>query len=86
MIFLAVIIGFAFSLVFVPSNTLLQEETTDRQRGKIYGSLNTLVGIVSIVPVIGVGAIADLIGVSQVITLIGLSVIAIAIIRIFKYK
>ncbi len=86
MIFLAVIVGFAFSLVFVPSNTLIQEETTDRQRGKIYGSLNTLVGIVSIVPILGVGALADLIGVSKVITLIGVSVIGIALLRIFKFK
>lgn len=86
MIFLAVIVGFAFSLVFVPSNTLIQEETTDRQRGKIYGSLNTLVGIISIVPVLGVGALADLIGVSRVITLIGITVICIALLRIFKFK
>lgn len=86
MIFLAVIVGFAFSLVFVPSNTLIQEETTDRQRGKIYGSLNTLVGIISIVPVLGVGALADLIGVSRVITLIGIAVICIALLRIFKFK
>ncbi len=86
LIILAVIVGFAFSLVFVPSNTLIQEETTDRQRGKIYGSLNTLVGLVSIVPILGVGALADLIGVSKVITLIGVSVIIIALLRIFKFK
>lgn len=86
MVTLAVIVGFAFSLVFVPSNTLIQEETTDKQRGKIYGSLNTLVGIVSIIPVLGVGALADFIGISRVITLIGMSVIAVALLRIFKYK
>ncbi len=86
MVTLAVIVGFAFSLVFVPSNTLIQEETTDKQRGKIYGSLNTLVGIVSIIPVLGVGALADFIGISRVITLIGMSVIAVALLRILKYK
>lgn len=86
MIFLAVIIGFAFSLVFIPTNTLIQEETTDRQRGKIYGSMNALVGIVSLIPVLGAGALADLIGVSRVITLIGISVILIALLRIFKFK
>lgn len=86
MIFLATIIGFAFSLVFVPSNTLIQEETTDRQRGKIYGSLNTLVGIVSIIPILGVGLLSDFIGVSRVITLIGVVVIFISLVRIFKYK
>ncbi len=86
MLFLSVMIGLAFSLVFVPSTTILQEETTDRQRGKIYGSLNTLVGIVSIVPVLGVGALADFIGVTKVISGIGLVVIFLAILRIFKYK
>lgn len=86
MIFLAVIIGFGFSLVFVPSNTLIQEETTDRQRGKIYGSLNTLIGIVSIIPILGVGILADFIGVGNVITLVGIIVICVALLRIFKYK
>ncbi len=86
MLFLSVLIGFAFSLVFVPSNTILQEETTDRQRGKIYGSLNTLIGIVSIIPVLGVGLLADIFGVSKVITAIGLIIIFISIIRILKYK
>ncbi|KKQ34600.1 MAG: Major facilitator superfamily [Microgenomates group bacterium GW2011_GWA2_37_6] len=86
MLFLSVLIGFAFSLVFVPSNTILQEETTDRQRGKIYGSLNTLVGIVSIIPVLGVGLLADIFGVSKVITAIGLIIIFMSIIRILKYK
>lgn len=86
MLFLAVIIGFGFSLVFVPSNTLIQEETTDRQRGKIYGTLNTLIGIVSIVPILGVGVLADFIGVSNVIALVGIVVILIALLRIFKYK
>lgn len=86
MLIMAVIIGFAFSLVFVPSNTILQEETTDEQRGKIYGSLNTLVGIFSLVPVLGVGVLADIIGVSVVITVIGLIIILISLLRIFKFK
>lgn len=86
LLIMAIIIGFAFSLVFVPSNTILQEETTDEQRGKIYGSLNTMVGLVSIVPVLGVGALADLIGVGRVITLIGIFIIGASILRFLKYK
>lgn len=86
MLILAVIIGFAFSLVFVPSNTILQEETTDEQRGKVYGSLNTLVGIFSLIPVLGVGVLADIIGVSLVITFIGILLISISLLRIFKFK
>lgn len=86
MLIMALVIGFAFSLIFVPSTTILQEETTDRQRGKIYGSLNTLIGAVSIIPVLGVGVLSDLIGVEKVISGIGISVICLALLRIFKFK
>ncbi|MBI4097608.1 MAG: MFS transporter [Candidatus Levybacteria bacterium] len=86
MLIMAVMLGFAFSLVFVPSTTILQEETSDRQRGKVYGSLNTLIGVVSIAPILGVGALADFIGVEKVISGIGLSIIGLALLRIFKYK
>lgn len=82
-VFLAFMLGFATSFVFVPSNAVLQEETSDEWRGKVYGLLNTLVGAISILPVIIVGGLADLIGVKVVITGIGIIVVLIAFIRIF---
>lgn len=82
-IFLAFLLGFATSFVYVPSNAVLQEETSDEWRGKVYGLLNSLVGVVSILPVIVVGGLADLIGVKLVITGTGIVVVAIALIRIF---
>ena len=82
----AVVIGFSFSMVFVPSNTILQEETTDEQRGKMYGLMNTLVGAVSIVPILGAGFLSDLIGVGRVITFVGISIIVIALLRFFKFR
>ncbi len=85
MVVLASIIGFAFSLVFVPSNTIIQEETTDSQRGKVYGSLNTLIGAFSIIPVLAVGTLADLFGVARVISVIGIILITISLIRL-RYK
>lgn len=83
---LAVIIGFAFAFVFIPSNTIIQEETKDEQRGKIYGSLNSFVGIVSLIPVLGVGILADRIGVATVVTFIGAGILTFALIRIIKFK
>jgi MFS family permease len=80
---LAFILGFATSFVFVPSNAVLQEETSDEWRGKVYGLLSSLVGIVSILPVVVVGGLADLIGVRLVITGIGIIIVLIAFIRIF---
>jgi MFS family permease len=82
MVVLAFILGVATAFVFVPANTVLQEETSDESRGKVYGVLNSLIGVMSIVPVVVVGGLADLIGVKAVITGTGLVVILIAVIRI----
>lgn len=81
MIFLAFVLGFANALVFVPSNTVLQEETTDEFRGKVYGALNALVGVLSIFPIVIVGELADILGVGKVLTGIGISLILIGIAR-----
>jgi MFS family permease len=83
MFFLAFVLGFATAFIFVPANTILQEETTDESRGKIYGVLNTLIGFTSIIPVVLVGGLADVIGVKSVITWVGISVIILAFIRTF---
>jgi MFS family permease len=82
MVVLAFILGIATSLVFVPANTVLQEETDDESRGKVYGVLNSLIGIMSIIPVVVVGGLADLIGVKAVIVGTGVVVLVIAVIRI----
>ena len=42
---IAFVLGLANAFVFVPSNTMLLEKTSDEFRGKIYGVLNALVGI-----------------------------------------
>lgn len=83
MIILAFVLGFATAFVFVPANTLLQEGTTDESRGKVYGVLNTFIGIMSIIPVLLVGSLADLIGVKAVLTGVGIIILIIAFIRTF---
>jgi len=80
---IAFILGIANSLVFVPANTLIQEKTSDEFRGKIYGFLNTIVGVLSLLPIILVGGLSDLIGVASVIIGIGLCLLLLGIVRIF---
>lgn len=80
---LAFILGIANSLVFVPANTLIQEKTTDEFRGKIYGFLNAMIGIVSLLPILIVGGLADIIGVAWVIGGIGICLLIFGLIRIF---
>lgn len=81
-ILLAFILGVSNSLVFVPSNTLLQEKTSEDFRGKVYGFLNTFVGILSLLPIIIAGGLADLIGVGAVITGIGLLLFIVGLLRL----
>lgn len=82
-VFLAFIIGFANAFVFVPSNTIVQEQTADEYRGRVYGLLSALVGLASFLPIILVGGIADLLGVGKVLTGIGGIIVALGIIRLF---
>src|SRR6185437_11772621 len=83
MVVLAFILGLANSLVFVPANTRLQEHTSEEIRGKIYGFLNTFIGLMSLIPIIIVGGLSDLFGVGAVIIGIGVSLILLGFINIF---
>jgi len=78
-IFLAFIVGFAISLIFVPSHATIQMETSDTLRGRIYGLLSALVGAVSFLPVVIAGGLADILGVSLVITLVGILIIIVSV-------
>ncbi len=81
--FLAFVLGLANSLVFVPANTILQEKTSEEFRGKIYGFLSTLIGLLSLLPIILVGGLADVIGVGSVIIGIGISLIVLGFVLLF---
>lgn len=82
LVFLAFLIGLANAFVFVPGNTILQERTSDSVRGKIYGVLNTAVGVFSILPIIIVGSLSDIIGVGRVIVGIGIALLLIGVGRV----
>lgn len=81
-ILLAFIVGIANSLVFVPSNTILQEQTSDEFRGKVYGVMNTLVGLFSFLPVLIAGSLSDWIGITPVLIGIGVGLFVIAANRV----
>lgn len=83
MLLLAFVLGMANALIFVPSNTIVQEETSDEIRGKIYGALNAIVSLLSLVPVILVGSLADAIGVGTVLTIVAICIAGIGVVRLF---
>ncbi len=82
-VLLAFIVGFANSLVFIPSNATLQIETNEKMRGRIYGFLNALTGAVSFIPVIIAGGIADIIGVAGVMTGLGIILVFLSVMFYF---
>lgn len=82
-IVLAFVVGFAISLVFVPSNSTIQIETKEEMRGRMYGLLSSLVGAVSFLPVILAGGLADLFGVGVVIASAGVLMIILSIFLFF---
>jgi MFS family permease len=81
-VFLAFFLGVANAFIYVPSNTILQEKTDDAMRGKVYGVLNTVIGLFSFIPILAVGSFSDLIGVGRVVVGIGIALLLIAVTKL----
>jgi MFS family permease len=64
---LAFAIGCAYAVVAIASQTQLQEDLPEEVRGRVFGVLNMLVSVASLLPIIVVGPIGDLVGTSTVI-------------------
>lgn len=78
---LAFFAGVANALIFIPSQSLIQEIVPEAYRSKIYGLLFSLIGVFSLAPIIVAGGVADLIGVGSVLFLLGVAIVTIGIIR-----
>lgn len=76
---LLVILGIANAFLDIPSNTILQENSTEDVRSRIYGVLTALVGAASVLPILLVGTLSDLVGVRRVLLGLGLVVLFFAI-------
>lgn len=85
-VLMALVTGFGISLIFIPSNSTIQIETSEEMRGRMYGLLSSLTGAVSFLPVILAGGLADVLGVGAVITGVGVIMVAIGISYLFLIK
>lgn len=77
------LLGLAMVSVFVPSQTVLQENTPERDRGKVFSVLGVVMSALSLVPILLTGILSDIFGVNPIF--IGLGVI-IMLIGIFALK
>jgi MFS family permease len=75
---LAVIFGIGLGAVLIPCLTLIQEETEQATRGKIFGGAFLAINLAIAVPLLVAGAVADVVGASDVLGALGLALIATA--------
>ena len=69
---LLLFLGFFNSIISVPANTILQEDSDEEIRGRVYGALTSLTGGVSLLPVVFSGMMADFMGVAKTLLIIGI--------------
>ena len=64
---IAFLAGIAYGIVAISAQVQLQEDIPADVRGRVFGVLNMLISVASILPIIIVGPIADLVGTTAVI-------------------
>lgn len=75
---LAFLIGIAFVLMHLPLQVLIQENTPFRVRGRVFGTLNTLIALAAAVPVLAAVTLVDILGVKLVLVVAGIGLVLLA--------
>lgn len=65
------LLGIALVSILVPSQTTLQENTREQERGKVFSVLAVVMSAFSLLPVLFVGILADLVGTTPIFILMG---------------
>jgi MFS family permease len=76
---LILILGFMNALISAAAQTVLQENTTEAIRGKVFGALNMMVNIAATLPIFFAGILADLTSVNTVVGALGFLLLAFAV-------
>jgi MFS family permease len=79
---IAFLAGIAYGIVAISSQTQLQEDIAEEARGRVFGVLNMLISVASILPIIVVGTIADAVGTTAVILTVAILVLASGVVSI----
>ncbi len=80
------LLGFMNAVVSSAAQTLLQENTTDETRGKVFGALNMMVNIAATLPIFFAGILADLTSVTKVVSVLGFGLLGFAIAQYFVLR
>lgn len=80
------LLGFFNAFISIPASTILQEDSDGKIRGRVYGVLTSLIGGVSVAPVILSGILADVVGVGRTLSYIGIVVLCMGIYHYFQRR
>ena len=75
-------LGVIMISILVPVQTILQENTPDKDRGKVYAALGAAMAALSLVPVLLAGVLSDLFGVTPIFIGMGVLIISCALLGI----
>jgi MFS family permease len=78
-VILLLILGAANAFLDIPVNTLIQENTPESVRSRVYGVISSVIGLAGIFPIVISGALADMVGVQTVMFLCGLTIFSLAV-------
>ena len=67
---LCIILGIGSSLVAIPAQTILQEDTPEEERGRVFGLQNNLINIALSIPLVLAGTLVSRVGLEPVLLLL----------------
>jgi len=72
------LLGISFVSLIIPAQTLIQENTPEEFRGRVFGVLGFMITLTAILPVLLTATVADLLGVTWIMFIISLVIGALA--------
>lgn len=79
---LAFLAGFCLVSIVIPTQTSLQEKTSEKNRGKVFAMLAVLMTAFSAIPVVLAGGFADLFGAAPILVVVGLITLIVGLIAL----
>ena len=83
---ISVVFGAANAIIATLAQTMLQETTDDANRGKVFGSLQTLINVGATIPIFTTGLLVSILSVSKVLDILGGLLIIYTIYNFRRYR
>jgi MFS family permease len=76
-------LGMLNAIISSTAQTVLQENSEEETRGKVFGSLNMFINLAGTLPILVAGVMSDLISVTAVVAMLGLAVVGFALNQLY---